>query len=287
MTTLPQYFDTHTHLNHPADGGEREEILARALDAGMWMVIVGSDYASSVRALEIAEQFPQGVYAALGVHPLAFGREGAADIGAIDRLVDVEAFRELARHPKVVAIGEVGLDFHDLHLASGGDELREELVVHLQYEALERFAELSREFRLPLILHVRDAHDEMIRSLAALHRHSPGFDVRGIVHHFTGDWQQACRYLASDFLLSFTGLLARSHTRHELIKKTPLSKFVVESECPHLIPTVAGSVRSEPLYLPNAITGVAAIRGLGHEAVRQEIARNALRLFPKIVRSLT
>lgn len=283
---FPKYLDTHTHLNHPMYADEWERVAARALLAGTWMIVVGSDYPSSVRAVEIAESFPYGVYAAVGVHPLVFEREEKRDVTTIDQFVDVEAFRELATHPKVVALGEVGLDFHDLRIAHQEDELHREFILHLQYQALLRFLELSREFRLPLILHVRDAHDEMIRVLYEFDRKSKGFDSRGVVHHFTGDWKQAVRYLNADFLPSFTGLIARSHTRQEVIQKIPLTKLVIESECPMLVPQPVGMGRPGPEYLPSVIGQIAALKGASPDEVARVTTQNALRMFSRILRSL-
>ncbi|MBI4133159.1 TatD family hydrolase [Candidatus Uhrbacteria bacterium] len=286
MATLPTHFDTHTHLDHAAFTDAWEVSIRRALEQGTWMVLIGSDYPSSVRAVDMAAQFGDGVYAAIGVHPLAFEQAEEPDVLAVNDFAPVDAFRELAAHPKVVAIGEVGLDFHNIRSALPEDELRRELVTHLQYEALDRFLELSREFCLPLILHVRGAENEMLQHLSAFEQRYSGFDARGIVHHFTGDWNQARRYIEAGFLLSCTGMLARSHTRHEAIRKIPLDKLVVESECPHLVPRATGEPRGEPAHLPNVLADVALVRRVALEEVSRATMRNAVRIFPRIIRTL-
>lgn len=286
MTTFPAHFDTHAHLDHAASTDAWETSIHRALEQGTWMVLIGSDYASSVRAVEVAAQFGAGVYAAIGIHPLVFAEMNPPDITAVDDILDVAAFRELAAHPKVVAIGEVGLDFGNQHSIAPQDELHHELVAHLQYEALDRFLELSAEFRLPLILHAHGALEEMLQHLSAFERRSPQFDSRGIIHHFTGDWNQARRYLGAGFLLSCTGLLARSHTRHETIRRIPLDGLVVESECPHLVSLESGEPRGEPAHLPNVLADVARLRRAPPEEVSRATARNAVRIFPRIIRTL-
>lgn len=285
MPVFPFLIDTHTHANDLQFANEGYAVIHRALEAGVWIIIVGIDYESSAAAVSIAEQFSVGVYAAVGVHPLRHACNTESDIINTSKLVNFEAFRALVRHPKVVAIGEVGLDFHDIHHGDFNASQQSRTAV-LQYEIFSQFLELSREFRLPLLCHARDAHEEMIRLLHAFDQHTRGFDSRGIIHHFTGDWETALRYFNLDFLLSVTPMLSRSQTRDVIFKKTPLSKIVLESECPHLVDPSMSSGRIEPANLRALAGHIAALRGMTLEALARETTRNTLRLCSKILRTM-
>ncbi|MDP3985447.1 MAG: TatD family hydrolase [bacterium] len=282
---FPLLLDTHTHLMDPQYADDRRAIIQRAMAAKVWLIVVGTDYESSREAIAVAEQYSEGVYAAVGAHPLSLHGTADADGAARKKLIDFEGFRELLRHPKVVAIGEVGLDFHDLHLP-GVDSAQAAHRTALQYEALGQFLELSQEFRLPLLLHVREAHDEMIRYLSEFDRASRGFDSRGIIHHFTGSGEHAAKYIHLDFLLSVTPLLARSQTQELVFQKAPLSKIVLESECPYLTDPTTGSSRTEPAHLVTLAANMAAIRGISADEFAKETTRNALRLCSKILRTM-
>lgn len=266
MAEFPKYIDTHCHLNHRDFKEDWYDVANRALEKETWMIVVGSDYSSSQRAVEIADHFPNGVYAAIGVHPLhhkASPLEATASNGAFD----LNAFQELAKHPKVVAIGEIGLDFHDCQIQ------------HSQQATFSNFLELAEELKLPIILHARDAYDKVLEYLAK-------FDsLSGIIHHFTGAWSTADKFLHHNFLLSFTGFLARAHTRHEVIAKTPLAKMAVESECPYLVPEPVGIGRGDPAYIDGTVGTIAALKGIDQETAAREITRNVLRMFPKILRA--
>ncbi len=266
----PTYFDTHTHLNHQLYNEDWPAVGQRALEAETWLIVVGWDFASSQRAIQIAEHFKEGVYAAVGLHPAHLPHSSAL---SNYRLVEAERFRELARHPKVVALGEVGYDFHDSAISPT-----------LQKYVFDIFLELAEEFRLPLILHARDAHQEMIKRLTDFNRASRGYDTRGVVHHFTDDWPTAVHYFNNHFLLSLTDLLARSHTRHQVIARAPLSQIVIESECPYLVSATSGPSRPEPSFLPEVISAIARLKQSSTIEVAQATTRNALRIFSKILK---
>ncbi|MBI4281178.1 TatD family hydrolase [Candidatus Uhrbacteria bacterium] len=229
MEDFPKLIDTHAHLTHSVFADDWRAVVNRALEQNIWMIVVGTDYASSVEAISFAEAFPRGVYAAVGFHPQGFSSEEKQGLMTVDQFVDFESFGDLLRHPKVVAIGEVGLDFHHLSEGHLSDPEHRSFIIQLQYEALDHFLEFSRQFRLPLILHARDAYPEMIQRLRRFDRTSRGFDSRGIIHHFTGHWPEAKSFLNLDFYLSFTGAIVRSRSRDEVIQKTPISKLVVMS----------------------------------------------------------
>src|SRR5512142_3206125 len=154
---LPRYIDTHCHLDSDIYARDLDIVVKHALDEGVWIVTLGSDYETSKRAVEIAERYPEGVYAAVGLHPSKVGGDVAAD----DKLIDMTKFAELAAHPKVVALGETGLDYHDLPTDKRSDPERlSDRIKANQKKVFGGFLDLSRQLRLPVLLHCRDAHDD-------------------------------------------------------------------------------------------------------------------------------
>lgn len=280
---MPFLIDTHAHLDADIYSNELDTVIKSALAEDVWMVTVGSDYASSVRAVEIAERYPTGVFAAVGLHP----NKVPLDLSAADRLLNLEKFAELAMHPKVVALGETGLDFSDIPQGRlGGAEFQQaEKLKASQKIVFGKFLDLSRELRLPLLLHCRDAHDEMLGMLETWDKTTRGFDSRGILHGFNGSWKDARRFFALDFLISVTGIIAHGAYQAELTKKAPLSRLVLESDCPHLTASPWNLRRSEPGYLPSVLSSVAGTRREAPELVAQETTRNALNALKKISRA--
>lgn len=298
-------FDTHAHLNFEAYNGDWKEVAKRALDKGIWMINIGSDLKTSKRAVEIAEEFPEGVYAAVGLHP----------IHVLDENFNINEYEELALHPKVVAIGEVGLDYYHLPVTlkpegmgkvAGRQIKTPNDIKNLQKEILKEFIKLSEKLRLPLILHCRDgvvtereihaqklagpshkqkglgAHYEMLNILSEFDVSSSGFDTRGVAHCFSGDWEQALRYFNLDFLISFTGVITFAHYEGEVLKKAPLNKIMVETDCPFLTPEPFRGGRNEPSYVEYVAREVARIKEIGYEEVAEQTTENALCLFSKI-----
>jgi TatD DNase family protein len=279
---MPFLIDTHAHLDADIYRRELDIVVKHALDDGIWVITVGSDLESSRRAIEIAERHPQGVFAAVGLHPLRV----PGGVKAEDKLVDMDKFHELARHPKVVALGETGLDHHDLPRSTKADPKAAlaDRTKESQRKVFSAFLELSRELRLPLILHCREAHDEMLEMLETWDKATRGFDARGVVHCFSGDWKQARRYFNLDFLVSFTGLVTHAHYQAETIKKAPPSRIAVESDCPYLTPTPWSIRRNEPGYVKGVAAALAGIRGVTTEQLAKETTQNALKVFSKMLR---
>ncbi len=277
---MPFLIDTHAHLDSEIYGRDLDIVIRHALENDIWVVTVGSDYATSKLAVEIAERYPDGVYAAVGLHPKKVSGTELAE----DKLLDLEKFHALASRPKVGALGETGLDYHDLPELRRNDPRREqsERIKANQKKVLGKFLQLSEELRLPLLLHCREAHDEMLTLLETWDKTSRGFDCRGIVHHFSGTWKDARRYFNVDFMISVTGLLAHGAYQTEIIKKAPLNRMVLESDCPHLTPTAWSIRRSEPSYLAAVAGAVAGLRGLPVEKIAAATTQNALLVLNKL-----
>ncbi len=278
--TKPRILDTHAHLDNKVYERDLDIVVRHALEDGVWTITVGNDYASSLRAVQIAERYPEGVYAAVGLHPLRIGATNLSD----DKLIDLGKFYELARHPKVVALGETGLDFHDLPKGKrGGPEKQIADRIRLnQMKVFARFLELSRELRLPLMLHCRDAHDEMLKMLETWDKATSGFDSRGVVHCFSGNWKQARKYFNLDFMISVTGIMAHGGYQGELLQKAPLGRLLAESDCPFLTPEPFSLRRNEPQFVSSVTARIAGLRRMKIEDVEKQLAENALSVFKRI-----
>ncbi len=277
---MPYLIDTHAHLDADIYARDLDIIVKHALQDDIWIVTVGTDYASSVKAVEIADRYPNGVFAAIGLHPLKV----PSDLQADDRLLNIEKFADLAKNPKVVALGETGLDFSDLpeHPRPGQDrQLADKLRLN-QARVFGKFLDLSRDLRLPLLLHCRDAQQVMLEMIETWDKTTRGFDSRGILHGFNGNWKEAKRFFNLNFLISVTGTIAHGAYQQELIRKAPLSRLVLESDCPHLTAVPWNLRRSEPGYLPSVLSAVAGIRNEKPEKVAAETTKNALGVLKKI-----
>lgn len=275
--------DTHAHLNLEAFENDWRETAKRALGAGIKIINVGTDLESSKKAVAIAEEFEDGVWAAVGLHPSEILKEQFT----------IAEYEKLAAHPKVVALGEIGLDYYHLpdtirpEGAGGTDEDRQIKspgeFKDLQKEVLTKFLELSEKTRLPTIIHCRDAQADMISLLENFDHHSVGFDARGVMHCFSGNWEEARRYFNLGFLISFTGVITFAHFEGETLAKAPLDQIMVETDCPYLTPEPYRGGRNEPLYVEYVAREVARVKNISYEEVEIATTENAKRLFRKIV----
>jgi TatD DNase family protein len=249
------WVDAHLHLDATAFDLDRDGVIARAAQAGVrWMISAGTSLAGSRRVLELAARYPQ-VAAAVGIHPAAAAEatpDGLAALGA------------LARHPRVCAIGEVGLDYY-----------REEVPRDAQMAAFRAQIRLAGEMNLPLVVHDRDAHADVDRLLAEE-------DAGPVVLHcFTGPPERALRCAAAGRMLSFAGMLTfpRSGELRAAAREIPLDSVLIETDAPYLAPTPHRGRRCEPAYLVNTARALAELRGMDLAAVEMQIAANARRMF--------
>ncbi len=258
--------DTHTHLNSPRFKSDRERVIERAATAGVKAIInVGASLASSQAAVALAEAYPQ-IYAAVGVHP--------HDAKTVTKEV-LEKLGALASHPKVVAIGEIGLDFfRDL---SPRDKQR---------QAFQQQLALASEAGKPVIVHDRDAHSEI---MAILRRwvegdHKPSaisHQPVGVLHCFSGDLAMAQEAIGLGFYISIAGPVTFKNARRlrESVRQLPLEKLLVETDCPYLTPHPHRGKRNEPAYVKLVAQEVARVKGLSLEEVARITSGNAQALF--------
>jgi len=251
-------FDTHAHLHFPEFSDDLPKVLERARSAGVrWILTIGTSVEGSQAALALAEREPD-LYAAVGIHP---HDAAEADEAAFDEL------RRLAESSgKVVAVGEIGLDF-----------FRNLSPWDVQLEVFRRQLDLARRIGKPILVHCREAHAETLEVLKAEGVPAAG----GIMHCFSGDGEVARRCLDLGLLISLAGPVTYPNARKlpEVVKLAPEDRLVVETDCPFLPPQPYRGKRNEPAYLPITAARVAELKGLPAEAFGARMAENALTLF--------
>ena len=266
-----KYFDAHTHVNFAAFKDDMDAAIQRAIDAGVGMNVVGTQYDTSKACVETAEKYDD-VYATIGLHPIHTGKsyhdekelgEGGKAFTSRGEEFDAAKYEALAASPKVIAIGECGLDYFRL----------EENTKKVQEDAFVQQIELANKLQKPLMLHIRNAYDD---ALAVLKAHAK---VKGDVHFFAGDWNIARQFLDLGFTLSFTGVLTFTHDYDEVVKNAPLEMLLIETDAPYVAPKPYRGKRNEPAYVVEVAKAIARIRGEDEETVRETLLGNARRVF--------
>lgn len=266
-----KYFDAHTHTNFVAYKDDRDAVMQRAKEEGVGMNIVGTQIDTSRSAVELAQQY-EHAWASIGLHPVHTARsyhdtkelgEGGEEFTSRGELFDAKAYLALGKDPKVIAIGECGLDYYRV----------EEKTKEVQFKAFIQQIEVANTLQKPLMLHIRNAYDDAIELIKAHAR------VRGDVHFFAGDWGVAKRFLDLGFTLSFTGVLTFTGDYDEVIRNAPLDMLLSETDAPYITPTPHRGKRNEPAYIPLVVQRIAEIRSEDGEAVREQLVANAKRVF--------
>lgn len=250
-------FDSHAHLNDPQFEEDFEEVLARAREFGVEKIaVVGYDHESSEKAVALAKE-NEGMYAIVGVHPHDAEKYGEETDAAL---------AHWAQQPQVVAIGEIGLDYY-----------RDLSPRDVQQAVFRRQLHLARELHLPISIHCRDAMEDLIRIL----KEEEKGPYRGILHCFSGSYEQAAILLKLGFHISFAGPVTFSNARKlpEIALKIPLDRLLVETDCPYLAPQPLRGKRNEPANVRYVVEKIAEVRGLSPEKVAQATYENACRLF--------
>jgi TatD DNase family protein len=245
--------DTHAHLDNEAFAPDLPEVLRRAREAGIGRIVtIGTDVESSRRARALAEEHPD-VWFAAGIHP-----------HDADAPKDVDALRELAAHPRAVAVGETGLD-----------TVKNYSSMPNQKELLVRHLEIALEADKPVTIHCREAHAALYPILRA---HAP---LRGVIHCFNGGWPDAENYLSLNFYLSIAGPVTYpgAGDLREVVQRIPLDNLLVETDCPFLPPQKFRGQRNEPSYVRFAAEEIARVQGRTVEEVVEATSRNARNLF--------
>lgn len=253
----PELFDSHCHLNDDTLLSDLSAVMENAARAGVRQIVIPSyDFASNERGVDIAKQWP-GVYAAVGIHP-----NDANDYTTAVR----DQIVEWAQLPYVVAIGEIGLDYH-------WDTVPKER----QFEVFREQIRLARELRLPIIIHDREAHGDIVTLL----QEEDAAEVGGIMHAFSGSWEMAQICMKMNFMISFGGPVTFKNGKRpqEVAAKVPLEYLLIETDAPYLTPEPFRGKRNEPAHVQYVAQKIADLRGMDVEELARVTKANAERVF--------
>lgn len=281
----PKFIDTHTHINFRAFAGDADEVIRRSLDAGVWLVSAGSQFETSRRAVELAENYSDGVYATVALHPIHLfphrvdEEEASFTAGGED--FNFDSFRELAlRSTKIVAIGECGLEYYD---SLGID--KEEMKTKQKQVFLDHIR-LACEIDKALVVHSRDTYADIYEVLAGLKQKPRAI----LIHSFIGNWAEAEKLVSLGCHFSLNGIITYKPSKEkkpgrsdpgllEAVKNIPLEKLVLETDAPYLAPAPMRGQRNEPNYVKYIAEKLAGIKGLSSEDVATATTNNARQLF--------
>jgi TatD DNase family protein len=263
-------FDTHAHVNFAAFKDDADEVIKKSLNEGIFIINVGSQYSTSKRAVEMAEKYKLGVWSAVGLHPIHIKsdkRQATSDKQYEE--FNYEKYLELAKNPKVVAIGEMGLDHHHFIEGDHIEELKEkQKVVFLQG------IKLANEVDKPMIIHCWDAYDELIEILR-------NWEIRkkGVIHSFVGGHKTARKFIELGYKIGLNGVITYSDSFSRLIKELSLNDMVLETDCPYLTPVPKKGERNEPAYIQYVAKKIAGIKKISFNEVAEITTKNAKEIF--------
>lgn len=272
--------DTHAHVNFSAYKDDADEVIKRSLDKEILLINVGSQYSTSVRAVEFAKKYPGQVWAAVGIHPIHLQKrdikyldpnELAAEqeIKTTGEDFDAEKYKELALNPEVVAIGEVGLDYHHFEPADNIEKLKAK-----QREVFLEFIKLANEVQKPIIVHCWDAYDDLYEILSQ----NP-VEKRGVIHSFVGGYKTAKKFVELGYKIGVNGIATYGISYDRLIKEIDLKDIVVETDCPYLTPQIKKAERNEPAYVAYIAQKIAKVKEISLEEVAKITTSNAKAIF--------
>ena len=273
----PKLIDSHTHVQFAAYQGDVDDVVGRSLGAGIWMVNVGTQLDTSKQAIALAEKYPEGVYATVGLHPIHTDKsfhdkeelgEGGEEFVSRGEVFDYDGYKKLALHPKVVAIGECGLDYYRINDADSKEK---------QEAAFVQQIELARDVKKPLMIHCRSAFPDLISVLKA--NSSKLQAVPGIIHFFSGTEPQASDLLNMGLFFTFGGVITFSHDYNEIIKSVPVSRMMLETDAPYVTPAPHRGKRNEPSYVAEVAKRLAEIKGVSLEEIQHHTNENARAIF--------
>jgi len=277
----PRLVDTHTHTQFAAFSDDQDAVIQRALDAGIWMINVGTQRDTSANSLELAHKY-EGVFATVGLHPIHTEKSyhdtkelgimnqesGIKEFTSREENFDYDYYKKLAQNLKVVAIGECGLDYYRL-----GAETKEK-----QAEVFIRQMELAHEVKKPLMIHCRQAFTDLINILNSkfqiLDSNNPG-----VIHFFSGTLEDAQKLLDLGFSFSFGGVITFTKEYRNAVKFIPLERIALETDAPYVTPAPHRGKRNEPQYVEEVAKKVARVRNIDFEEVAKITTENAKRIF--------
>lgn len=270
---MPKFIDAHTHVQFAAYKDDAEEVIKRALAEDIWLVNVGTQKDTSAKAIEIAEKYNEGVYATIGLHPIhtekshhdsqELGYNGTAtDFTSREEQFNYDYYKKLGENPKVVAIGECGLDYYRL-----GENTKKS-----QEKAFLAQIKLADELKKPLMIHCRQAYPDLIKTLTTYYQLLAA--PAGIVHFFSGTKEDAKELLDLGFYFSFGGVITFVRDYDEVVKYIGIEKIVLETDAPYVTPVPHRGKRNEPAYVSYVAEKLAEVLGKNAEEVAAKTTKN-------------
>ncbi|MDD3663257.1 MAG: TatD family hydrolase [Candidatus Pacebacteria bacterium] len=285
---MSRYIDIHAHTNFVVFDQDRDAVIRRALDNDTWVINIGTQYDTSKKAVEMTNEYKEGVYACVGLHPIHTSvsyhdeselGENGKDFTSRGEIFDKEKYRELAKKGRVVGIGECGLDYYHMEPES----------IEKQRKAFISQIELANELNLPLMLHIRNS-DERLDTNAyqdALSLLKEYAKVKGMVHFFAGTLEDANDFIDFGFYISFAGVITyppkkndkRPVNYEKIIKGIPLDRIMADTDSPYVAPVPNRGRRNEPAYIRDIVKKIALIKGLEEKETTLAIRGNIKKLF--------
>lgn len=271
------FFDAHTHPQFPAYDDARDEVMKRARRADVKMIAVGTTLGTSRAAIELAEAYPDFVWASAGIHPSHYNvvRYHDANESRVPEAneFNAEQLHELAKHPKVVAIGECGLDAYRI-----GQMANSESHIERQKEGFLAHIEIAHAVKKPLMIHCREAFRELIDTLTA-NRSLLVSGNPGVVHFMSGSKDDAKQLLDLGFSFTFGGVITFTRDYDELVEMIPADRIVSETDAPYVAPVPYRGKRNEPAYVVETVKRLAELKRIDAEDMKNRIFENASRVF--------
>ena len=294
-----KYIDIHAHTNFKAFEEDRDAVIQRALDNDTWVINIGTQYDTSKKAVEMTNEYTEGVYSTIGLHPIHTGASyhDADELGSEGKeftsrgeIFDKEKYKELAKVGKVVGIGECGLDYYHM----------EEDTIEKQKVAFIAQIEFANELDLPLMLHVRNNPNKIHPALQAplnegnsnayfdvyelIKKYSTRKNGIGVSHFFAGSVEDMKRFVELGVYISFAGPITYKPKPEicdyiKVIKETPLEMILADTDSPYVAPVPHRGTRNEPVYVSEIVKKIAEIKGLSEDETAKTIFANAKRLF--------
>ncbi|MDP3784640.1 MAG: TatD family hydrolase [bacterium] len=302
-----RFFDVHTHTQFAAFRDDAPAVIERALENNISLINVGTQKDTSSAAIELAKKYAEGIYASVGLHPIHTEKSyhdekelGAAPSGGEPRLdftsrreeFDYDFYKKLAEGPKVIAIGECGLDYA-VFARERGERLQKRASAEAfsegglpqeriakQKEIFEKQIALSGEIKKPLMIHCRAAFSDLIEILRAS---SFKLQVPGIVHFFSGTKEDAKKLMDLGFSFSFGGVLTFTHDYDEVVRYVELDRILLETDAPYVAPVPYRGKRNEPTYVIEVAKKISELKDISLEKVADITFQNAQRIFLKKV----
>jgi len=285
---MPKYIDIHAHTNFIAFDADRDEVISRALEDDTWVINIGTQYDTSKKAVEITNEYGEGVYACIGLHPIHTSAtyhdenelgEDAKEFTSRGEIFDKDKYIELVKQGKVVGIGECGLDYFHMNEES----------VEKQKIAFIAQIELANELGLPLMLHVRNnpenkTHNAYFDVYELIKKYSKIDGIKGVSHFFAGGVLDMKRFIEIGVCISFAGPITYKPNLlicdyETVIRETPLDMIMADTDSPYVAPVPHRGTRNEPVYVKDIVAKIAQIKDLDKNVMAEQIILNIKKLF--------